>query len=86
MKTRNNPFSHIDSFKALETEKMHIYYKVKLSQQKIDIRLMELSALLNPVRFIPILFSEMARPLLSNLKHWFKGLFHGHKQKPASSE
>lgn len=78
MKTRNNPFSYIDSFKALEAEKMRMYYEVKLSKRKIDMRIMELGTLLNPIRLLPFVFTEILRPLTGSLKSWFQGLFQKH--------
>lgn len=75
MKTRNNHFSHIDSFKALEAEKMRLYFEVKLSKRKIDLRMMELGMMLNPMRFVPLLINELIQPLVNNFKTWFVGLF-----------
>jgi hypothetical protein len=76
MKTRNSHFSHIDSFKALEAEKMRMYFEVKLSKRKIDLRMMEMGMMLNPMRFLPYLVSKLVRPLAGNLKSWLTHLFH----------
>jgi hypothetical protein len=86
MKTRNSHFSHIDSFKTLEAEKMRMYFAVQLSKRKIDLRMMELGMMLNPMRLVPFLFTELIRPLVGNLKSWFDGLFQGNKAKPESTD
>lgn len=82
----SNKYNHIDSFKALETEKMRMYYEVKLSKRKIDLRLMEMEMMLNPMRLMPFVFNEMLSPLVGNLKDWFLGLFQRNKGKNDAKE
>lgn len=86
MKTRNNSFAHIDSFRALEAEKIRMYYEVKLSKRKIDIRIMEFEMLMNPMRLMPFLFSELIKPLTGNMREWFLNLFHGRKHSKETKE
>ena len=86
MKTRNNPYAHIDSFGALQAEKMRMYYEVKLSKRKLDMDLIEMESIMNPFRMIPYFVSELVRPLAGNLKEWFLSIFHGQKPKHEAKE
>ncbi len=81
MKTKNSSFSHIDSFKTLEAEKMRVYYNVKLSKRKIDLRITELGLLLNPLRILPLIFSELVKPFAGNFRTWIESIFHYKKEK-----
>lgn len=86
MKTNNNPYAHIDSFGALQAEKIRMYYEVKLSKRKLDLRIIELESMLNPMRLVPFFVSELVRPLAGNMKEWFLNLIHGHKHKEEVKE
>lgn len=68
-KQRNNPYSHIQSFKDFEIEKMKLYYQLKFSEKKLELRYIELTSLMNPLRFVPALLREWASPIIEYIKN-----------------
>ena len=74
---KNKSYSHITSFADFQEEKMRLYYEIKLSEKKLEIKRMELESYVNPIRFLSSIFGEIAKPLFD----LFKGLFKAYKQK-----
>ena len=58
MRPKNSPYAHIQSFNDFENEKMKLYFQLKLSEKKLEIKYIELSTYLNPIKLVPVLLSE----------------------------
>lgn len=54
---------------------MKLYYQVKLSEKKLELRYIELVSFLNPMRFVPFLISSWLTPLAVSLKDFILGFF-----------
>ena len=77
-----NDYSHIKSFSDFREERMRLYYEIRLSEKKLEIKKMELQAYINPIRFFSSIFNDIARPLFD----FFKGFLQGYKQKKAQQK
>ena len=75
-KQRNNPYAHIQSFKDFEIEKMKLYYQLKFSEKKLELRYIELTSLMNPFKLVPALMSEWLSPVVTYLKNIIASYFH----------
>lgn len=72
--TKNN-YSHIKSFNDFRDEKMRLYYEIRLSEKKLEIKKLELKEYINPIRFISSVFQEFAKPLFDFLQSLLKRFF-----------
>lgn len=52
----------------MEEEKMRLYYQIKYSEKKLELKLLELGYSLHPARLVPALISQWTRPLIAELK------------------
>ncbi len=75
MNLSRNSYSHIRSFEDFENEKMKLYYQIKLSEKKLELRYIELLSFLNPMRLVPLLVSSWLTPMVVSLKDLIIGLF-----------
>ncbi|MBK3518115.1 hypothetical protein [Carboxylicivirga marina] len=75
MNLSRNSYNHIKSFEDFENEKMKLYYQVKLSEKKLELRYIELASFLNPMRFVPFLVSSWITPLALSLKNLIINFF-----------
>jgi hypothetical protein len=75
MNLSRNSYSHIKSFEDIENEKIKLYYQIKLSEKKLELRYIELVAFLNPMRFVPFLISSWLTPLAVSLREFIMGFF-----------
>ncbi|WP_430811770.1 MULTISPECIES: hypothetical protein [unclassified Carboxylicivirga] len=89
MNQSKNSYNHIRSFADFENEKMKLYYQIKLSEKKMELRYIELLSFLNPMRFVPFLVSSWLRPISTYFKNIIFSFFNrgetnsqdsGHKQ------
>ncbi|MGQ1783840.1 MULTISPECIES: hypothetical protein [unclassified Saccharicrinis] len=71
--TKNN-YSNIRSFEDFRKEKMRLFYEIRLSEKKLEIKKMELQEYLNPIRFITAIFNELSKPLFSFIKSFAEGI------------
>ncbi len=76
MKQKNNPYSHIQSFEDFENEKLKLYFHLKLSEKKLEIKYIELGTYLNPIKLVPVLMSEWLAPIVTYFKNLATNLFH----------
>ncbi len=81
--TKNN-YSHIRSFGDFREEKMRLFYEIRLSEKKLEIKKMELKEYLNPVRFASAIFNELTKPLFGFFKSFIDGFIQ--KRRGKSSE
>lgn len=86
MNLSRNSYSHIKSFEDFENEKMKLYYQVKLSEKKLELRYIELVSFLNPMRFVPFLISSWLTPLAVSLKDFILGFFGRNNYQAAQKE
>jgi len=76
MKQKNNPYTHIQSFKDFENEKMKLYFQLKLSEKKLEIKYIELSTYFNPIKLVPALMSEWLTPIIIYFKNIVTNFMH----------
>jgi len=76
-------YEHIKSFGDFREEKMRLYYEIRLSEKKMEIKKMELQEYLNPIRFASAIFSELAKPLFGYFKSWVEDFI---QQKRANKD
>lgn len=67
-KLKKNNFRHIQSYKDIKAEKMHLAYRVRYTEKQLELRLLEIGYYLHPVRLVPSLVTEWAQPMLHELK------------------
>ncbi|MBS2097380.1 hypothetical protein [Carboxylicivirga linearis] len=72
----NNKYRHIESFEDFEAEKMKLYYQVKFSEKKLQLKYLELTMLLSPAKLIPLLVSEWLSPIMAFIKNFIGQFFH----------
>lgn len=72
----NHKYGHIESFEDFENEKMKLYYQVKYSEKKLELKYIELGMLLSPARLVPLLVSEWLSPIISLVKNFISQFFH----------
>ncbi|WP_439185152.1 hypothetical protein [Carboxylicivirga taeanensis] len=75
MNLNRNSYGHIKSFEDFENEKIKLYYQIRLSEKKLELKYIELVAFLNPMRFVPFLISSWLTPLTASLKNFILGFF-----------
>ncbi|MCT4591607.1 MAG: hypothetical protein N4A71_27545 [Carboxylicivirga sp.] len=75
MNLSRNSYNHIKSFDDFENEKMKLFYQIKLSERKLELKYIELSSFLNPMRFVPFLVSSWLSPITQSIKNFFIGFF-----------
>ena len=75
----NNKYNHIESFEDFENEKMKLYYQVKYSEKKLELKYIELTMMLSPVKLIPMLVSEWLNPIMTFIKNFIGHFFHRKK-------
>lgn len=78
---KKSHFRHINSYKDLRAEKMHLAYKAKYNEKKLELRLLEIGYHLHPIRLVPSLVTEWAKPMLLELKARVKEYFFGRRRK-----
>ncbi|MDG5799997.1 hypothetical protein QA597_06445 [Marinilabiliaceae bacterium ANBcel2] len=61
-------YSHIESFKDLQIEKMQLNYEVKNAKRRFNVSVMELSAALSPIRIISTMVAEWVKPVSNLIK------------------
>lgn len=74
-----NRYEHIESFEDFENEKMKLYYQIKFSERKLQLKYIELGLLLSPARLIPLLVSEWVNPVVTMIKNFIAQFFGGNK-------
>ncbi|MCU4166483.1 hypothetical protein [Carboxylicivirga caseinilyticus] len=79
MSKTNNRYDHIQSFEDFENEKMKLYFQVKYSEKKLQLKYLELSMMLSPAKLVPILVSEWLNPVMSFIKSFIGQFFHRKK-------
>jgi len=88
MKQKNSPYAHIQSFKDFESEKMKLYFQLKLSEKKLEIKYIELGTYFNPIKLVPALMSEWIAPIVNYFKNIIANFMHptetstSHESKP----
>jgi len=75
MNLSRNSYNHIKSFEDFENEKMKLYYQIKLSERKLELKYIELTSFLNPMRFVPFLVSSWLNPIALSIKNLIVGFF-----------
>ncbi|GEM_PF-6379868 len=75
MNLSKNSYSHIKSFEDFENEKIKLYFQIKLSEKKLQLKYIELTSFLNPVRFVPLLLNSWLTPIFLSLKNLITGFF-----------
>ncbi|WP_430816866.1 hypothetical protein [Carboxylicivirga sp. RSCT41] len=75
MNLSRNSYNHIKSFEDFENEKMKLYFQIKLSEKKLELRYIELVSFLNPMRFVPFLVNSWLTPIALTLKNLIIGFF-----------
>ncbi len=78
---KSNNYQHIESFKDFENEKIKLYFQIKLVEKKLELRYLELGNLLNPMRVIPMLFSQWMTPISSAIKGLVSGFLNKYSEK-----
>ncbi len=81
----NNKYSHIKSFADFENEKMKLYYQIRYSEKKLELKYIELMMLLSPAKLIPLMVSEWLNPVISFIKSFLGQFFH-RKKHPEQAE
>lgn len=81
----NNKYGHIQSFGDFENEKMKLYYQIKYSEKKLELKYIEIMLLLSPAKLIPLFVSEWLSPMMSFIKSFF-GHFTHHKGNAEKEE
>ncbi|MBI9061657.1 MAG: hypothetical protein JEZ14_06685 [Marinilabiliaceae bacterium] len=76
MKQKNNPYAHVQSFKDFENEKMKLYFQLKLSEKKLEIKYIELGTYFNPIKLVPALISEWLTPIINYFKNIVTNFMH----------
>ncbi len=79
-KKRQN-YRHIKCYKDILSEKTHLAYKARYNEKQLELRLLELTYHLHPIRLVPSLVTEWAQPLLIELKNRVKEYFFGRRKK-----
>lgn len=73
--TKNN-YSHIKTFRDFKSERMKLFYEIRISEKKLEIKKLELKEYINPIRFFSSVFQEIAKPLFdfiqSTIKHFIR--------------
>jgi len=75
MNQNRNRYAHISSFEDFENEKIKLYYQIKLSEKKLELRYIELTSFLNPLRLVPFLVNSWLTPIVASIKNLVVGLF-----------
>ncbi|MCU4158115.1 hypothetical protein J1N10_19225 [Carboxylicivirga sp. A043] len=83
MNLNRNSYNHIKSFGDFENEKMKLYFQIRLSEKKLELRYIELVSFLNPMRFVPFLVNSWLAPIATSIKNLIIGFF---TNKEASCE
>ncbi|TRX70795.1 hypothetical protein [Carboxylicivirga sp. M1479] len=86
MNLSKNSYSHIKSFEDFENEKMKLYFQMRLSEKKLQLKYVELSAFLNPMRFVPFLVSSWLKPLALSFKDLIFSFFRPSQNFQTSDE
>jgi len=86
MKLNRNSYSHISSFDDFENEKIKLYYQIKLSEKKLEMKYIELTSFLNPMRFVPYLVNSWLTPVATSIKNLILGFFNHKTEAKAHSE
>lgn len=75
MTSKRNKYSHIESFEDFENEKVKLFFQIKLAEKKLELKFLDLSALLNPMRLIPMLLNEWLTPFYGYARDWISSFF-----------
>ncbi len=86
MKLNRNSYSHITSFEDFENEKIKLYYQIKLSEKKLELKYIELTSFLNPMRFVPFLINSWLAPVAASIKNLLFGFFRYKESEPNQKE
>jgi hypothetical protein len=81
MKNKKSHYRHIKSFKDLEEEKLRLFYQVRYSEKKLQLKMLEMGYFLHPARLVPSLISEWTRPLLLELRLRIRDFFFRKKER-----
>jgi hypothetical protein len=81
-----NKYAHIRSFKDFENEKVRLYFEIRLSEKKLQIKHLKMKAYINPIRFASILFHDFAQPILQFAKTTLMKYFEKKKNKYSKDE
>jgi hypothetical protein len=63
-----NRFAHIKSFKDFENEKVRLYFEMRLSEKKLQIKRLKLKAYINPFRYASAFLHEITSPVFKYTK------------------
>ncbi|TAJ07905.1 hypothetical protein DMA11_22005 [Marinilabiliaceae bacterium JC017] len=85
-KRKNNPYSHIHSFQDFENEKIRLFYQLKLTEKKLEIKSIELGVYLNPMNLVPALLSDWLKPVLIYIKDYVVNFFKKNDKKTSRQE
>ena len=86
MNLSRNSYNHIKSFEDFENEKMKLFYQIKLSERKLELKYFELTSFLNPIRFVPFLISAWLGPVLVSFKNMIVGFFTNRDKKQSDNQ
>ena len=86
MKIQKNNYRQIQSFRELNQEKLRLYYQVRYSEKKIQLKMLEMGYSLHPARLLPSLLSEWIRPLVNELKLRIRDFFFRRKERNTSQK
>nr|WP_319398412.1 hypothetical protein [uncultured Carboxylicivirga sp.] len=86
MMNNSNKYSHIESFEDFENEKMKLYYQLKYSEKKLELKYLELAMMLSPAKLIPLLVSEWLNPIILFFKNFISQFFHSRQKHTTEDE
>ena len=61
-------YKHIKTYKDIQTELVHLGYKSRIHKKELEIRSIQLQHDLHPVRLIPSLLADWARPMMFEMR------------------
>lgn len=61
-------YKHIKTYKDIQAELVHLGYKSRIHKKEIEIRTLQLGQDLHPVRLIPSLLADWARPMMFEMR------------------
>jgi hypothetical protein len=68
MKNKPAKYSHIKSYNDIQAELTHLGYKSRIHKKEIEIKSLQIGHDLHPVRLIPSLLSDWARPMMFEMR------------------
>jgi len=78
--TKNN-YSHIKTFRDFRSGRMKLFYEVRISEKKLEIKKLELKEYINPIRFVSSVFQEIAKPMFDFIQTTIKRFISRNKEQ-----